>query len=145
LDIYKYLVNIIIDHNPTENCIYKWDEKLKKRIPEYKSLFWKIWKWMPIWNYSSQFFSNIYMNDLDIYIKSLWFENHVRYVDDLVIFWNNREELKNLELKINNFLKKDCKMSLCDEKTSILYPIIFLLWLCIFSVLHIFYRQYNIY
>jgi hypothetical protein len=23
LDIYKYLVNIIIDHNPTENCIYK--------------------------------------------------------------------------------------------------------------------------
>ena len=119
LTIYPYLLEKIIFSDPIKDCIYKWDKNLKKLIKSEKSLFFTEKSvWLPIWNYSSQFFVNIYLNDLDLYIKSLWFL-HFRYVDDLVIFWNNFSELSNLEKKINNYLEINLNQTLAKQKTKL--------------------------
>ena len=119
MSIYPYLLEKIIFSDPIKDCIYKWDKNLKKLIKLEKSLFFTEKSvWLPIWNYSSQFFANIYLNDLGLYIKSLWFL-HFRYVDDLVIFWNNYFDLQNLEQKINNYIETNLKQTLAKQKTKL--------------------------
>lgn len=52
-------------------------------------------KGMPIGNLSSQLFANIYLNDLDHWVKEvLRIKRYLRYVDDLVILGETREELQ---------------------------------------------------
>ncbi len=61
---------------------------------------------LPIGYYSSQLLANIYLNDLDRYIKdTLRVKNYVRYVDDMVIFANNKRKLHKVRLFIENYLK----------------------------------------
>jgi retron-type reverse transcriptase len=50
---------------------------------------------LPIGNLTSQFFANIYLNPLDHFVKhDLRVRGYVRYVDDFVLFGNDRAELK---------------------------------------------------
>lgn len=120
LELYPNLLNILLGHNPVKNCIYRWDKNLKKLLAKEKSLFnLKDWKWMAIWNYSSQFFANIYLNDLDKYILWMWYKDYFRYSDDLVIFWNNYKQLEELEGILDNYLKENLSMSLARWKTKL--------------------------
>jgi RNA-directed DNA polymerase len=54
-------------------------------------------KGMPIGNLSSQLFANIFLNDFDHWVKeTLRVACYVRYVDDMVIFGENREQLQQI-------------------------------------------------
>lgn len=121
LDIYHYLLEVILKHNPIKNCVYKWNPALKKLILPHKSLFHcKDGVGMPIWNYTSQFFANVYLNDLDKYIKEqLWIKDYFRYVDDLLIFDNDYKKLQDIVQKIDNYLKTYLNMTLARDKTSL--------------------------
>lgn len=63
---------------------------------------------LPIGNYTSQWFANFYLEDLDHYIKEkLNIKYYIRYMDDMVLFSNNKKELKKVKLAIDEFLKKE--------------------------------------
>lgn len=118
MDVSKYFQNI------DKEILYK---ILKRKIKEEK-LLWLTReilysngkeKGLPIGNYTSQCFANIYLNEADQYAKhELKLKYYFRYMDDiLVIVKNKREAIQKLEL-IRNFLKEELKLEL-NSKTQI--------------------------
>jgi retron-type reverse transcriptase len=60
---------------------------------------------LPIGNLTSQFFANVYLNELDHYIKEeLQQKAYIRYVDDFVILGNNKAFLNVIKQKIGRYL-----------------------------------------
>ena len=63
---------------------------------------------VPIGNYTSQWFANFYLQDLDHYIKEqLKVPYYIRYMDDMVLFHRNKKELHKIKNKIEEFLKQE--------------------------------------
>lgn len=76
-------------------------------------------KGMPLGNLTSQFFANVYLNELDQYIKHiLKTKYYIRYVDDFVILEDSREKLEEYKIAINRFLKT-IKLELHPDKSKI--------------------------
>lgn len=72
-----------------------------------------------IGNYTSQLFANIYLNEVDQYVKhKLKVKYYYRYMDDSVIFVKTKEEAKNILIKIRNFLQNELFLEL-NSKTQI--------------------------
>lgn len=62
-------------------------------------------KGIPIGNLTSQIFANIYLNPFDHYIKeTLGCKAYIRYVDDFVIFGNDKNELWQVLSQCRTFL-----------------------------------------
>src|SRR3989344_9690147 len=75
---------------------------------------------MPLGNYTSQFFANVYLNRLDHFIKhQLKAKYYIRYVDDFIIFNRDKKELQEYKSKISNYLSK-IKLSLHKDKSKII-------------------------
>ncbi len=112
------LIKKVIYNNPTKNGIFKWKRSDYIWLPKNKSLFFaNKWCWLPIWNLTSQLFSNIYLMHFDKYIKKeLKIKYYWRYVDDFVIIDNNKEKLKKLVSKINTYLQQELWLSLHPKK-----------------------------
>jgi len=122
-DIKKYFENI--DHKILMGAI-------KKRIKDQRIL-WLIKqilanhilpkegkKGMPLGNLTSQFFANVYLNELDYFVKhKLKVNYYIRYVDDFVILGNNKWNLEACKSEINNFLKASLKIELHPDKSKI--------------------------
>lgn len=63
---------------------------------------------VPIGNYTSQWFANFYLQDLDHYIKEqLKVKYYVRYMDDMLLFHRNKKELHKIKLALEEFLAKE--------------------------------------
>ena len=61
---------------------------------------------LPIGNYTSQWFSNFFLQDLDHLIKEkLGVKYYIRYVDDLVMLGSNKRKLHKVRLAIAEYLK----------------------------------------
>ncbi|MFH1431242.1 MAG: reverse transcriptase domain-containing protein [Nanoarchaeota archaeon] len=76
---------------------------------------------MPLGNLTSQFFANIYLNELDYFIKhKLKAKFYIRYVDDFIILHNSREQLKLWKVQINRFLRENLKLELHSQKSKII-------------------------
>ena len=74
---------------------------------------------LPIGNYTSQIFANIYLNEVDQYIKhKLKIKYYSRYLDDSVILVKTKEEAKQTLEKIKKFLKQNLELEL-NKKTQI--------------------------
>ena len=79
-------------------------------------------KGVPIGNLTSQFFANLYLNELDYFIKfQLRQRYYLRYMDDFVLFGKNKKELWALQEKIGKFLTKKLVLSLHGKKSTV-YP-----------------------
>ncbi len=135
LDISKYFYNI--NHNKLKNMLkdklnhnefnivskiidstnYKYvNEKIKiikekhnlKNIPYYKK-----GKGLPIGGLSSQTLSTFYLSEIDHYIiHDLKIKYYVRYMDDFILIYHNKEYLKYCLINIKNKLKKyDLKLN----------------------------------
>jgi hypothetical protein len=117
----KWLAGIIIFHNSTENYFLKGDKDLLKTVPRQKSLFGvPDGVGLPIGNLTSQFFANVYLNELDQFIKrDLKCEFYGRYVDDFYIIHKDKEKLKELRKIINRFLKEKLFLELNLKKCYI--------------------------
>ncbi len=104
---------------------------ISKKIKDTKliNLIWKILRnhkskqagnGMPLGNLTSQFFANVYLNELDYFIKhNLKVKYYIRYVDDFVILHASKEVLKNYNSKINKFLERKLKVKLHPDKCKI--------------------------
>lgn len=78
-------------------------------------------KGMPLGNYTSQFFGNVYLHELDYFVKhKLKAKYYVRYVDDFVILHHSREQLEKWKFGIDKFLKENLKIELHPEKSRII-------------------------
>lgn len=75
---------------------------------------------LPLGNVTSQLFANIYLNELDQFIKrKLKARFYIRYCDDFVILSDDRNYLENLIEEINNFLQSKLKLKLHQDKILI--------------------------
>ena len=75
---------------------------------------------LPLGNLTSQLLVNIYMNELDHFIKrELKVRYYVRYADDFVFFHENRSFLNELIPRIAGFLETKLKLSLHPDKVFI--------------------------
>lgn len=89
-------------------------QKFRKKIKDRETL-WLIDliidssdEGVPIGNYTSQWFANFYLSDLDHFIKEeLKVKYYVRYMDDMVLFSNNKKQLHKIKLAIDDFLAKE--------------------------------------
>ncbi|MBD3282408.1 MAG: hypothetical protein GF387_02250 [Candidatus Portnoybacteria bacterium] len=103
-DINKFFDNI--DHCVLFNLI-------KRKIKDVKALmlvekilksFGCDQKGLPLGNLTSQLFANIYLNELDYFIKNiLKIKKYVRFNDDFVIVCRDRDFLESIILKFKNF------------------------------------------
>jgi retron-type reverse transcriptase len=74
---------------------------------------------MPIGNLTSQMFANLYLNDVDQYIKRvLRVHCYVRYMDDMVILAGEKRQLHDCRDKIEVFLNERLKLNI-NNKTVI--------------------------
>lgn len=77
-------------------------------------------KGIPLGNLTSQYFANIYLNELDKFVKhKLKIRYYIRYMDDFVILDNNRDYLGKITDSIEKFLSDNLKLSLHPDKILI--------------------------
>lgn len=72
---------------------------------------------VPIGNLTSQWFGNLYMNELDTFIKhKLKIKCYLRYCDDFALFSNDKKQLNEAKHQIIKFLNEELKLTLskCD-------------------------------
>lgn len=76
---------------------------------------------MPLGNRTSQFFANVYLNELDYFVKNVVrAEFYIRYVDDFVILESDKNKLMNYQKIIDGFLKETLKIELHPCKSKII-------------------------
>lgn len=77
-------------------------------------------KGMPLGNLTSQFFANIYLGELDYFVKhQLRAKSYLRYVDDFVIVHRSKKQLQEWQEKIDRFLSDELCIQLHAQKTQI--------------------------
>lgn len=77
---------------------------------------------VPIGNYLSQFFANLYLTYFDHWIKeTLHVKYYFRYCDDMVILCNSKEELAELGVKIQDYLRNELDLEL--KKNWQVFPV----------------------
>lgn len=68
---------------------------------------------IPLGFYTSQWFSNWYLQELDHYIKEhLSAAHYVRYMDDMVIFGRNKKTLHRMRAEISRYLEDNLGLAL---------------------------------
>jgi len=77
-------------------------------------------KGLPIGNLTSQLFANVYLNELDQFMKHELHEKHyIRYADDFVILYPQREHCFEIQNLIKDFLKERLKLELHPNKITV--------------------------
>ncbi len=77
-------------------------------------------KGMPLGNLTSQFFANVYLNELDYFVKhELKAKFYIRYVDDFVILHHSKKQLESWKGQIDNFLGEKLMLELHPNKSRI--------------------------
>jgi len=76
---------------------------------------------MPLGNLTSQFFANVYLNELDYFVKhKLKAKYYIRYVDDFVILHSSKEQLEIWKKDIEKFLMENLRLELHSQKSKII-------------------------
>jgi RNA-directed DNA polymerase len=115
-DISKFYPSV--NHDILFNII-KHKIKCKRTLSLMENIIYSVneGKNVPIGNYMSQWFGNLYLNELDQYLKHQWkIKPYVRYCDDFVIFDNNKSYLNKIAFAVKEFCasKLDLILSKCD-------------------------------
>jgi retron-type reverse transcriptase len=77
---------------------------------------------LPIGNLTSQLWANVYLNELDHFIKDrLKIKYYVRYMDDFIIVHHSKQFLQNILAEISGYLENVLKLTL-NRKTQI-FPV----------------------
>ena len=116
-----WLTEKIIFWDCTTSFILRDRGGIIKRIPPNKSIFGKDnKKGLPIGNLTSQFFGNVYLNELDQFIKhTLKAKYYIRYVDDFVLLGETREELVKWMKEIETFLETRLSLRLHPRRRKL--------------------------
>jgi retron-type reverse transcriptase len=118
------LAKTLIFHDPTTDYLLKGDRDYLEKIVPGKSLFFSgEKKGLPIGNLTSQFFANVYLNELDQFVKhTLKCRYYLRYCDDFILISKNYEELLQWKAEISRFINTRLRLQLNLSK-QFLQPI----------------------
>ena len=121
LPFVEYLTKVIIMQNPVEDCRRRGNVMEWNRLPKDKSLFHSAdGCGLPIGNLTSQLFSNVYLNELDQYVKrELGCKHYGRYVDDFYVVSVDLDKLHVVEKSITTFLRQHLCLEINEDKTVI--------------------------
>ncbi len=116
-----WLIEKILFWDCTKSYLCRDDINLIRKVPVNKSLFGKENKrGLPIGNLTSQFFANVYLNELDQFVKhKLKCRYYIRYVDDFVLLGSDKEELASFKLEIGKFLTEQFKLKLHPRRQKL--------------------------
>lgn len=77
---------------------------------------------LPIGNLTSQLFANVYLHELDMYVKHQLRERYyMRYMDDFLIVHHNKEHLHRIRADIERFLWENLRLK-TNNKTQV-FPV----------------------
>lgn len=109
LDVRKYFDSI--DHEILKKELARLFKDLRllaifyKIIDSYEVL---PGKGIPIGNLTSQYFANLYLSKIDFYMKSKYgVRGYIRYMDDVVMFGKNKDEIKKMMTAFISFAKNN--------------------------------------
>ena len=78
---------------------------------------------IPIGNLTSQLFANIYLNELDQFVKhELRIKYYIRYMDDFLILGYNKKELHQIKEEIQEFLQHKLELKFHPKKVNV-FPV----------------------
>ena len=113
-DIRKFFDNV--DHSVLFKILKRKirDEKTLSLLKEIIDSFEVEFKrGIPIGNLTSQIFSNIYLNELDRFVKhELRVKCYLRYGDDFIIFSKTKENLLRIKMQTTVFIENSLKLKL---------------------------------
>lgn len=109
---HEILTKIIVKKVKDENILWLINEILTSfRTDKDKGIG------IPLGNLTSQIFANIYLNELDQFIKhNLKIKYYVRYADDFIILNTEKLQLKPNLIALGNFLQDSLKLQLHPKK-----------------------------
>jgi retron-type reverse transcriptase len=118
---WRDLANLILFHDPRPDVILRCKPERLVLVPEHKRLANQPYdRGLPIGNLSSQFFANVYLNELDQFAKHVLHARHyIRYVDDFVLLHEDRAWLAAALEEITAFLPRELGVRLNPSKTII--------------------------
>lgn len=114
----KDLTLQVLFHDPRTNCMLKSKSEAFARVPHHKSLWHTpLDRGLPIGNLTSQFFANVYLNELDQFVKhKLRAKYYFRYVDDFIILHESSDYLNECFARAEEFLMNSLKIELHPYK-----------------------------
>ena len=116
---HEVLLNLVTEKIKDEKVIWLIKEILDNSTFGGETSFYK--KGMPLGNLTSQFFANVYLNELDQFVKHILnVEYYIRYVDDFVILHESKDQLEIWRSKIEEFLKDKLKLELHPQKSRVI-------------------------
>ena len=99
-----WLARQVIFHDCTKNFVLKGKKDLLEKVPPHLA---------------SQFFSNVYLNELDQFVKHrLKARCYVRYSDDFVLLHDDKEKLLEWKEEIKEFLQIRLRLLLNERRQS---------------------------
>lgn len=110
----KYIYKLDIRHFFESVPHRKLKKALKRKIRD-RELLKKLFiiidsheKGLPLGYYPSQWFGNFYLQPLDHFIKEvLHVKHYIRYMDDMVLFGNNKKELHRVRKEVERFISEE--------------------------------------
>lgn len=119
----SWLPHVILKQDFKTETRYRCSPAELARVPEHKRLTAAPpGKGLPIGNLTSQFLANVYLNELDQFVKhQLKCRYFLRYVDDLILVDADPERLRAWERVIEAFLAERLQLALKPER--ILRPV----------------------
>ncbi|MBN1934900.1 MAG: group II intron reverse transcriptase domain-containing protein [Anaerolineae bacterium] len=80
-------------------------------------------KGLPIGNLTSQFWANVYLHELDMFVKhQLHCAAYLRYMDDFVLFCDDKAQLQAWKAAIRDFLAARLRLELHPRKSPV-FPV----------------------
>lgn len=111
---HKILITILREFIKDENIIWL----LGRVTSSFSSV--KESTGLPLGNLTSQLFANVYLNELDQFLKhEIKVRYYIRYADDFVILSRDKKYLKDLTILIGRFLFDKLKVELHPNKVFI--------------------------
>ena len=119
---HKILSSIIKRKISDERTLWLIKKILQNPIAERETQDFAInLKGMPLGNLTSQFFANVYLNELDQFVKhKLKAKYYIRYVDDFVILNKSKNQLRIWKREIEKFLEERLNLELHLDKSKII-------------------------
>lgn len=118
------LTGKVLFHDPRTDYVLHGNPAMLDLVPPHKRLTnHPASHGLPIGNLSSQFFANVYLNELDQFVKhKLRARHYARYVDDFVLLHESPQQLLQWQQEITDFLPGRLNAHVNPSKT-ILQPV----------------------
>lgn len=122
-DIKKYFESI--DHQALKTLMRKIfkDKKLIQLLDliiSHQPPYTETGKGLPIGNLTSQHLANVYLGELDLFVKhKLKGKGYIRYMDDFILFSNDKRELSVFLKRMRAFLSESLHLELKEKAVRV--------------------------